>query len=76
MEFEPWLFELLDPWSPESYFLSRFLVSFTMEAMRFPPLRPLELLVCLLLLEELQPPQGEDDEELLPQMIRQMAPRH
>jgi hypothetical protein len=29
-----------------------------------------------MLLEELQPPQGEDDEELLPQMIRQMAPRH
>jgi hypothetical protein len=29
-----------------------------------------------MLLEELQPPQGEGDEEILPQMIRQMAPRH
>ena len=29
-----------------------------------------------LLLEELQPPQGEDDEELLPQMIRTLGPRH
>ena len=28
------------------------------------------------LLEELQPPQGQSDEELLPQMIRQMGPRH
>ena len=29
-----------------------------------------------MLLEELQPPQGEDDEELLPQMIRTLGPRH
>ena len=29
-----------------------------------------------MLLEELQPPQGDDDDELLPQMIRQLAPRH
>ena len=29
-----------------------------------------------ILLEELQPPQGEDDDEILPQMIRQQAPRH
>ena len=28
------------------------------------------------LIEELQPPQGQSDEELLPQMIRQMGPRH
>lgn len=29
-----------------------------------------------MLIEELQPPQGEDDEELLPQMIRQKPPQH
>ena len=29
-----------------------------------------------MLIEELQPPQGEDDDEILPQMIRQQAPRH
>jgi len=29
-----------------------------------------------LLLEELQPPHGEDDEDLLPQMIRTLGPRH
>jgi hypothetical protein len=29
-----------------------------------------------LLLEELQPPQGEDDDEMLPQMIRTLGPRH
>lgn len=29
-----------------------------------------------LLLEELQPPQGEDDEDLVPQMIRTLGPRH
>lgn len=29
-----------------------------------------------LLLEELQPPQGEDDDELLPQMVRTLGPRH
>ena len=29
-----------------------------------------------LLLEELQPPQGETDEDLLPQMIRTLGPRH
>ncbi|MFT3806441.1 hypothetical protein [Arenimonas sp.] len=29
-----------------------------------------------MLLEELQPPQGEDDEELLPQMVRVLGPRH
>ncbi|KFN44615.1 hypothetical protein [Arenimonas oryziterrae] len=28
------------------------------------------------LLEDLQPPQGEDDEELLPQMIKTLGPRH
>ena len=29
-----------------------------------------------LLLEELQPPQGDDDEDLVPQMIRTLGPRH
>ena len=29
-----------------------------------------------LLLEELQPPQGEDDDELVPQMVRTLGPRH
>ena len=29
-----------------------------------------------LLLEELQPPHGDSDEELLPQMIRTLGPRH
>lgn len=29
-----------------------------------------------MLLEELQPPQGEDDDELLPQMVRVLGPRH
>jgi hypothetical protein len=29
-----------------------------------------------MLIEELQPPQGEDDEELLSQMIRQKPPQH
>lgn len=29
-----------------------------------------------LLLEEIQPPQGEDEEELLPQMIRNLPPKH
>ena len=29
-----------------------------------------------LLLEEIQPPQGEDDEELLPQMVRTLGPKH
>ena len=29
-----------------------------------------------MLLEELQPPHGEDEDELLPQMILQQAPRH
>lgn len=29
-----------------------------------------------LLLEELQPPQGEDDQDLVPQMIRTLGPRH
>lgn len=29
-----------------------------------------------MLLEELQPPQGEDDEELLGQMVRILGPRH
>jgi hypothetical protein len=28
------------------------------------------------LLEELEPPQGEDDEDLLPQMIRRRGPQH
>lgn len=29
-----------------------------------------------MLLEELQPPHGNDDEELLPQMLRTLGPRH
>ena len=29
-----------------------------------------------MMLEELQPPYGEDDEALLPQMIRHLGPRH
>ena len=29
-----------------------------------------------LLLEDLQPPQGDDDDELLPQMVRTLGPRH
>jgi hypothetical protein len=29
-----------------------------------------------MLLEELQPPQGNDDEELLPHMLRTLGPRH
>ena len=29
-----------------------------------------------LLLEELQPPHGDSDEEMLPQMIRTLGPRH
>ena len=29
-----------------------------------------------MLSEELQPPQGDSDEELLPQMIRNLGPRH
>lgn len=29
-----------------------------------------------LLLEELQPPQGDDEDEMLPQMIRTLGPRH
>lgn len=29
-----------------------------------------------MLLEELQPPQGEDDDEILPQMVRVLGPRH
>ena len=29
-----------------------------------------------MMLDELQPPHGEDDEALLPQMIRNLGPRH
>jgi hypothetical protein len=29
-----------------------------------------------MLLEELQPPHGDSDEDLLPQMIRTLGPRH
>ena len=29
-----------------------------------------------MLLEELQPPHGDDDQDLLPQMIRTLGPRH
>ena len=29
-----------------------------------------------MLADELQPPQGEDDEALLPQMIRTLGPKH